>query len=140
MAVQSRSIRRSAPGLRFAALLGASACVVSLKPLAFNVKGAWETTLSEAKQFPLGFGPDSVTGLVVSGTTSDGVEVGVEVKDRLGLVYKEGPLKARWDDSQAWQANYSTDDIDVLLSGVGAEPVNWEARKTAAVEGLGDVQ
>mmetsp|Transcript_2637 Transcript_2637/g.4515 ORF Transcript_2637/g.4515 Transcript_2637/m.4515 type:complete len:444 (+) Transcript_2637:77-1408(+) len=140
MAIQSRSFRRSAPGLRLAALLGVSAIAVSLRPLTFNVKGVWETTLSEAKQFPLGFGPDSVTGLVLSGNTASGAEVGVELKDRLGLVYKEGPFKARLDDSQAWQANYTTDDIDVVLSGVGAEPVNWEARKNAAVEGLGDVQ
>mmetsp|Transcript_2638 Transcript_2638/g.4516 ORF Transcript_2638/g.4516 Transcript_2638/m.4516 type:complete len:445 (+) Transcript_2638:59-1393(+) len=140
MAIQSRSIRRAAPALRFAALLGVSAFIVSLRPLAFNVKGVWETTLSEAKQFPLGFGPDSVTGLVLSGSTPSGAEVGMELKDRLGLVYKEGPFKARLDDSQAWQANYTTDDIDVMFNGVGAEPVNWEARKKAAVEGLGDVQ
>mmetsp|Transcript_56612 Transcript_56612/g.132843 ORF Transcript_56612/g.132843 Transcript_56612/m.132843 type:complete len:443 (+) Transcript_56612:70-1398(+) len=139
MAIQSRS-RRSAAALRVAALLCLSACFVSLKPLAFNVKGTWETTLSEAKAFPLGFAPDSVAGLVVSGSTSTGAEVGVELKDRLGLVYKEGPFQVRLDDSQAWQANYTTDEIDVILSGVGAEPVNWEARKSAAVEGLGDVQ
>eukprot|EP00971_Amphidinium_carterae_P172866 3426613-Amphidinium_carterae.1 len=54
--------------------------------------------------------------------------------------YKQGPLSARFDDKLAWQANYTEDDIAVILSGVGAEPFSWEARKQAEVEGLGDVE
>lgn len=138
--MQSRTAHRSAPLLRLAALLGLAACVVTLHPVAFTVKGVWETTVSDAKQFPNGFGPDSVAGMVLSETTASGGEVTLTLKDRLGVLYKEGPLRASWDDSNAWQANYSTDEIALLLSGQGAEPVGWAASKKAAVEGVGDVE
>mmetsp|Transcript_14623 Transcript_14623/g.34508 ORF Transcript_14623/g.34508 Transcript_14623/m.34508 type:complete len:446 (+) Transcript_14623:85-1422(+) len=140
MAIQSFRSKRSAPALRLAALLGVGACVIALHPVAFTVKGVWDTPLSDAKEFPAGFGPDSVAGMVLEEQTSSGGAVSLTLKDRLGLAYKEGPFSGSWDDTNAWQANYTTDDLDVLLSGLGAEPFAWKASKTAAVEGLGDVQ
>jgi len=132
--------KRSAPALRLAALLGAGACFVSLRPVAFTVKGVWDTPLSDLEKFPAGFGPDSVAGMVLTETTASGGEVSLTLKDRLGLAYKEGPFSGSWDDTNAWKANYTTDEIAVKLSGHGAEPFSWQASKSTAVEGLGDVQ
>eukprot|EP00403_Amphidinium_massartii_P020394 CAMPEP_0178399342 /NCGR_PEP_ID=MMETSP0689_2-20121128/15232_1 /TAXON_ID=160604 /ORGANISM="Amphidinium massartii, Strain CS-259" /LENGTH=443 /DNA_ID=CAMNT_0020020119 /DNA_START=96 /DNA_END=1427 /DNA_ORIENTATION=+ len=140
MAIQSFRSKRSAPALRLAALLGVAACVIALHPVAFTVKGVWDTPVSDVKQFPTGFGPDSVAGMVLSENISSGGEVSLILKDRLGVGYKSGPVSGSWDDTNAWEANYTTDDTALVLSGIGAEPFSWEARKAASVEGVGDVQ
>jgi len=138
MAIQSK--KRSALALRLTALVGVSACLLSLKPVAFTVKDTWDVAVSDLKTFPKGLHPASVDGLVISGNTSRGAALDLALKDKMQLRYTQGPLSARFDDKLAWQANYTADDIAVILSGVGTEPFSWEARKQAEVEGLGDVE
>jgi len=54
--------------------------------------------------------------------------------------YRSGPMAVSYDDSQAWQANFTQAGTSVRVQGQGAEDMSWTASKQSNVDGLGDVE
>lgn len=135
MAPPFRASRRSSPLLRGALLIGLCAVLRHLGP-AFNVKGSWDGDITEVSSFPAGIQTNirgslrlKDTGAVV--TMDDG---------RLNMEYAKGPVSLRLDDTNAWQANITEDDLKLLTRGTGLHDISWEASKQGSVAGLGDVR
>jgi len=136
MARQLRSTARSSPTLRLALLAGLVIVVRYGFGSTFSVKGSWDGAVADVSSLPNGLGPKSVGGIAfdhqgLSLAANDG---------HLKARYASGPMSLSYDDSQAWQANFSQDGTSLRVSGHGSDDLSWAASRQSNIDGLGDVE
>jgi len=102
----------------------------------FSVKGSWEGAVGDMSNLPNGLGPKSVGGVAFE---QEGLSLAA-ADGHLKARYQSGPMAVSFDDSQAWQANFTQDGTSVHVKGHGSEDMSWAASKQGSVDGLGDVE
>eukprot|EP00929_Paragymnodinium_shiwhaense_P097009 TRINITY_DN5878_c0_g1_i1.p1 TRINITY_DN5878_c0_g1~~TRINITY_DN5878_c0_g1_i1.p1 ORF type:complete len:455 (-),score=134.20 TRINITY_DN5878_c0_g1_i1:263-1627(-) len=135
MAKQMRVRPRSSLALRVAAGGVLLVAVRHFGP-SFTIKGSWDGSLADLKTFPEGLEPSSIGGIAFS---QDDVEMSLD-NGLLALKYSNGPLSLAVDDWSQWAANFTQDNTELRVTGVGGGSIDWEASKTGSVAGLGDIE